>query len=72
MGDVGRWLLGAGLVMALVGGGLVVAERLGLGRLPGDIVVRGKSGTLYMPLATSLLVSIVLTLLWNLFSRGGR
>jgi len=43
--------------------------RLPFGRLPGDIAITGERGGLYIPLGTMLLVSIVLTLLFNLFLR---
>jgi hypothetical protein len=45
-------------------------SRLGLGRLPGDIYIRGESGSLYIPITTSILVSLALSLLFWLFSRG--
>ena len=54
---VGIVLLGAGVVLTLLG-----RTNLPLGRLPGDIVYRGKNTTLYFPLATSLLVSVLLSL----------
>jgi hypothetical protein len=58
-------LTGVGLL--LVGLIIFAAERFGLGRLPGDIVIEREGFTLYLPLATSLLVSLGLTLvLWLL------
>jgi hypothetical protein len=69
MGQVGRGLLVFGALLLLLGGALIIAEKLGLGRLPGDIVVERKGFRLYAPLATSILVSLVLTLLANLFLR---
>jgi len=64
---VGKLLLIAGLVIA--GIGLLVMAGLPLGRLPGDIVVRRGSGTFYFPLATSILLSIILSLLLAAFRR---
>jgi hypothetical protein len=58
---VGKLLLIAGLVIA--GIGLLVMAGVPLGRLPGDIVIRRGSGTFYFPLATSILLSIILSLL---------
>lgn len=69
MGQVGRMLLVFGALLLLVGGALLLAEKLGLGRLPGDLVVERKGFRLYAPIATSILVSIVLTALLNLFFR---
>jgi hypothetical protein len=58
-----------GIVLLLVGLIIVAAERFGLGRLPGDIVIEREGFTLYLPLATSLLVSLGLTLVLWLISR---
>ena len=56
-----------GIALLLVGLIIFAAERFGLGRLPGDIVIEREGFTLYLPLATSLLVSLGLTLvLWLL------
>jgi hypothetical protein len=69
MSQLGRYLILAGVVLAAVGGVMLVADRLGLGRLPGDLIWRRKNTTVYFPIATSLLVSIVLTLVLNLLLR---
>lgn len=58
-----------GIVLLLVGLIIFAAERFGLGRLPGDIVIEREGFTLYLPLATSLLVSLGLTLVLWLISR---
>ena len=58
---MGRALVIAGLIIA--GVGLLMMAGLPIGRLPGDIVIRRGSGTFYFPLATSILLSIILTLL---------
>lgn len=60
-------LLVAGVVLTLLG-----QANLPLGRLPGDIVYRGKNSTFYFPLATSILVSIVLSIVLNLLGRWRR
>jgi hypothetical protein len=69
MSQLGRYLILAGVVLAAVGGLMLVADRLGLGRLPGDLIWRRKNTTVYIPIATSLLVSVVLTLVLNLLLR---
>ncbi len=73
MGSVGRALLVMGAVLAVIGLGLLLAERfpwLRIGRLPGDIRVERGNFRFYFPLATSILVSVVLTLvLWLLGRR---
>lgn len=69
MSDIGRVLVLFGLLLVVVGGVLVVGGRLGLGRLPGDLRF-GSGGTrVYVPLASSLLVSVVLTVVLNLLFR---
>jgi hypothetical protein len=67
--QLGRALLVFGVLLVVVGGALVLAEKLGLGRLPGDVVVERKNFRFYAPIATSIVVSLVLTLLANLVLR---
>jgi hypothetical protein len=64
---VGKLLFIAGLVIA--GLGLLMMAGIPFGRLPGDIVIRRGSGTFYFPLATSILLSIILTLLLSVLRR---
>jgi hypothetical protein len=61
----GRTLVDFGILLVVVGGAFMLAEKLGLGRLPGDVVVERKGFKLYAPIATSVLISLVLTLLAN-------
>jgi hypothetical protein len=69
MGQLGRMLLMLGVVLAAIGALLVVGERFGLGRLPGDLVWKRKGTTIHFPIVTSIVVSLVLTLLLNLLLR---
>jgi len=69
MGDLGRALVLGGLAMVLVGAVILLASRLGVPRLPGDIVIRRGGFTFAFPLATSLLLSLILTILLNLLLR---
>ena len=70
MQSLGRLLIFLGLGIAVLGFVLTFAGRLGfLGRLPGDIIYRKGNFTFYFPLATSLLLSILATLLFWLFRR---
>jgi hypothetical protein len=64
---LGATLLLAGVVLLLLG-----RASLPLGRLPGDIVYRGKSTTFYFPLATSILLSLVLTVVLYVIGRWRR
>ena len=63
-----------GILLLVFGLALIVAGRahLPVGRLPGDIVYRGKHTTVYFPLVTSILISIVLSVAFYFFSRLGR
>ncbi|HZR31037.1 MAG TPA: DUF2905 domain-containing protein [Terriglobales bacterium] len=76
MADIGKLLVFFGALVLLFGVILVVAGRthIPIGRLPGDIVWRGKHTIFYFPLATSIILSVVLSLLFYLFGRfgGGR
>ncbi len=56
-------------VLALVGAALLIASKLGLERLPGDIVVRRGSFTLYAPIGLMIVLSVVGSILLNLFLR---
>ena len=70
MDSLGKMLILFGVVLALLGGLLLVAGKIPyLGRLPGDIVIRREHWSFYFPLTTSIVVSILLTLLFSLFSR---
>ncbi|WP_238324682.1 DUF2905 domain-containing protein [Pseudacidobacterium ailaaui] len=74
MSEMGRLLMGLGLLLLVVGGAMLLLGKSGLplGRLPGDISYRGKNFSFYFPLATSILLSLVLSALFYLFSRFRR
>ncbi|SPF42098.1 conserved exported hypothetical protein [Candidatus Sulfotelmatobacter kueseliae] len=74
MTDFGKLLIFFGVVLLVAGIALVVLGRtnLPLGRLPGDIVYRGKNTTFYFPLATSLLLSLLLSILLYVVGRWRR
>jgi len=68
--DIGKLLLVFGLVIAAAGAVLVFAGRVPwIGRLPGDIYIERGNWTFYFPLATSLLLSVVLTVVFWLLGR---
>ena len=68
--DLGKVLVGFGVLIAAIGGMLVLAGRVPwIGRLPGDIHIQRGNFTFYFPLATSLLLSVVLTLIFYLVGR---
>ena len=68
--ELGRALLILGAVSAVVGALLFFGARLPfrLGRLPGDIIYRGEHTTIYFPIVTCLVLSVVLSILFGLFS----
>ncbi len=70
MADIGRFLILLGVAAVVVGAALTFLPRIPwLGKLPGDIVVRRERFTFYFPMATSIVVSLLLTLALNLFFR---
>jgi len=70
MDSLGKMLILFGVILALVGGLFLLADKIPfLGRLPGDIIIRRERWSFYFPLTTSIVISILLTLLFSLFSR---
>ncbi|MCI0546935.1 MAG: DUF2905 domain-containing protein [Candidatus Rokubacteria bacterium] len=74
MTDIGKILVGFGVVLVILGALLIVFGNFSgrgawIGRLPGDIVIERGNFRFYFPLATSILISIVLTLVFALFRR---
>ncbi|NLC69251.1 MAG: DUF2905 domain-containing protein [Clostridiaceae bacterium] len=67
--SLGKHMIVFGIILAIIGVVLLLGGKIGLGKLPGDIVIRRKSFTLYFPLITCIIISIVLTLVLNLISR---
>jgi hypothetical protein len=66
MADVGRLLLVFGVVLVVIGGALMLFGRFSL---PGDLVIRSGGTTLYLPIAASVILSIVATVVLNLVLR---
>jgi hypothetical protein len=64
-----KWLIGLGLNLIAVGLLWPFIERLGLGRLPGDIAIARGNVHIYFPIVTCLIISVVLSLLFWLFNR---
>ena len=74
MSDLGRMLVGFGVLLVIVGVILMLADTFSgrgswIGRLPGDIHVQRGNWTFYFPLATSLLLSLLLTLVFSFLNR---
>jgi len=64
-----RLLIGFGLALVLAGIAWPLLSRIGLGRLPGDIMIQRGSSSFYFPLATCIVISIVLSALMWLLNR---
>jgi hypothetical protein len=71
MDAVGRVLVGAGFLLVCVGAIVMLLERfhIGLGRLPGDIVMRSRGVTIYVPVVTCIVLSLLATLVMWLVNR---
>lgn len=67
MNPLGRMLITAGVVLLIAGVLVTVGSRFGLGKLPGDFFFQRGNATFYFPLATSIIISLLLTLFLNLF-----
>ena len=72
MPELGKFLVLIGGIILVIGLVLVLAGKFNLpiGRLPGDIVYRGKNTTFYFPLATSIILSVILSLIFWLIGRS--
>jgi len=67
---IGKFLIFLGVIVAGIGGLLLLSGRIPwIGRLPGDIMIQRKNFTFYFPLATSILLSVILTLIFWLIGR---
>jgi len=69
MGDVGRFLVAAGTVVVVIGVLLLLADKVPLGRLPGDLRIGGGRFGVYLPVATCVLLSALITVMFNLLWR---
>jgi Protein of unknown function (DUF2905) len=71
MENIGRFLMIGGIVLFVVGGLIFLASKFGIpfGRLPGDIRIERDGFSFYFPLGSSILISVILTILLNLFLR---
>jgi len=74
LGGLGKLLIGFGVVMIVLGGIFLLLGNFAgkvpwIGRLPGDIYIERGNWSFYFPLATSIVISIILTLIFSLFGR---
>ncbi len=66
---IGKLLVGVAVVLLVIGGIFLLLSRFGLDRLPGDLVFRRGNLTVYAPIGLMILVSVVLTIVLNVFLR---
>lgn len=66
---MGKYLIIIGVVLIIAGLLWIAGERLGLGRLPGDIVIERENFRLYLPIASSIVISVALSVIFWLISR---
>lgn len=70
MENLGKLLIILGLVLAGIGLIFIIGQKISwLGKLPGDIIIKRDNFTFYFPIATSIIISIILSLVFYLFSR---
>jgi hypothetical protein len=70
--QIGKWIIAMGITIALVGVLVMILGRMGLFKLPGDLEFGGRNWRIYLPIASCIIISIVLTvILWliNYFRR---
>lgn len=67
--ETGRFLIIAGAVVVIIGMLFMIADKIPLGRLPGDFHFGSGKFRIYIPIATSILLSIMITIILNFFSR---
>ena len=70
LGTVARIVIGTGIALVVLGVIMLVANRAGLGSLPGDINVKRGNVRVFAPITSMIVVSVVLTILLNVFLRG--
>ena len=67
--EIGRIVLVIGIVLVVIGGLAVIGVRLPFGNLPGDIHIQGENGSIYIPLGTMLVISLILSVVLTFFLR---
>ncbi|MBE6083335.1 DUF2905 domain-containing protein [Sporanaerobacter sp. PP17-6a] len=66
---MGKTLIIMGLVLLIIGGILMLGGKIGLGKLPGDIFIKRGNFTFFFPIVSSIIISLILTILFNLFRK---
>jgi hypothetical protein len=66
---LGKALIAIGILIATVGIIMIIGSKFGIGRLPGDIYIQRGNFSFYFPLATSIIISIVLSIIFSIFKK---
>lgn len=69
MGYMGRTLIIIGLILLVLGGILILGQKFGLGKLPGDIFIQKGNFTFFFPIVTCIIISLILTIISNIFRK---
>lgn len=69
MSNIGKMMLTFGVVLIILGIIFIVGEKLGLGKLPGDILIKKGNFTFFFPIVSSIIISLLLTLILNILNR---
>jgi hypothetical protein len=69
MPKLGKYIIEIGIIFIIVGIILIIIEKFGSFKLPGDIIIQRKNFTIYIPIITCLLISLILTIIVNLLFR---
>ena len=68
--QMGKMLMAFGALLVLIGAGMILLGKIpGLGKLPGDIFIKGEHGSFYFPIVSCIILSVLLSLILNLFNR---
>lgn len=68
--QLGKMLIGFGALMIVLGGVMVLLGKIpGLGKLPGDILIKSEHGSFYFPIVSCIILSVLLSIILNLFNR---
>lgn len=69
MGYMGRTLVIIGLFLLVIGGILIIGQKFGFGKLPGDIYIKKGNFTFFFPVVTCIIISLILTIISNILRK---
>ncbi|MTI47796.1 DUF2905 domain-containing protein [Sporosalibacterium faouarense] len=69
MENIGKLILTIGFILVVIGVVMIIGQRFGLGKLPGDIIIKKGNITVFFPVVTMIVISIVLTIIVNVIKK---